>query len=589
MFDDLKAFVMFVGYPRSGHSVVSALLDAHPRIVISHELDALTLLEQGVDRTALFYHIIRRSQRWDRRQSGYRYWVPELYQGEWEKLEAIGDKRGGVTAQLLAAKPELLDRLRETVRLPLKIIHVVRHPLDTIATIFRCGRRHYPEIDDAVGVYPEFIVGVGVARRQTAPEDFATVYHEDLLADPKALLEKLCEFLGQEAEPEVFGQGRQDRLGQAPSLAGAGGVDAHRSRAGAPNWSGKRITCGATSSRPRTGSSCRWAKAERRCRERRSRVMQKLILRCHRSPGNVVMLTAAVRELHQAHPGRFVTDVRGTARALWDHNRHITPLEEDDPAVEIIDMEYPLINRSNQRPYHFIHGYTQYLESRLGVPIPVTRFRGDIHLAPWERERPALLAERGLEGDYWIIVAGGKYDFTAKWWDPAAYQQVVSHFAGRIQFVQCGASGHWHPPLEGAINLVGRTDVREFVGLMHHADGVVCPVTLAMHLAAAVETRRRKPAERACVVIAGGREPPHWEAYPQHQFIGTVGMLHCCAGGGCWKSRCQPVGDNDEKDYRNRCQLPVLIGDDLRIPRCMHMITPQMSFGGSRCTTREAF
>ena len=34
MFDDLKAFVMFVGYPRSGHSIVGALLDAHPHLTV---------------------------------------------------------------------------------------------------------------------------------------------------------------------------------------------------------------------------------------------------------------------------------------------------------------------------------------------------------------------------------------------------------------------------------------------------------------------------------------------------------------------------------------------------------------------------
>ena len=113
------------------------------------------------------------------------------------------------------------------------------------------------------------------------------------------------------------------------------------------------------------------------------------------------------------------------------------------------------------------------------------------------------------------------------------------------------------------------------IRLIHHADGVLCPVTLAMHLAAAIETRDEGPAARACVVVAGGREPPHWEAYPQHQYISTVGSLSCCAEGGCWKSRCQLVGDGDDKDRRNVCEQPVEVQADLRIPRCMEMITPQ--------------
>ena len=115
----------------------------------------------------------------------------------------------------------------------------------------------------------------------------------------------------------------------------------------------------------------------------------------------------------------------------------------------------------------------------------------------------------------------------------------MDHFQGRIPFVQCGEQGHWHPRLAHVIDLVGRTTTREFVRLMYHAEGVLCPVTFAMHLAAAVPTRAGRPPHRPCVVVAGGREPPHWEAYPHHQFLHTVGMLSCCADGGCWKSRCQ--------------------------------------------------
>ena len=139
--------------------------------------------------------------------------------------------------------------------------------------------------------------------------------------------------------------------------------------------------------------------------------------------------------------------------------------------------------------------------------------------------------------------------------------------------MQCGEKDHWHEPLKNVINLVGQTTTRELIRLMHYAGGVVCPVTFAMHLAAAVETRPGRPPLRPCVVIAGGRDAAHWEAYPGHQFLQVIGMLACCQSGGCWKSRCQPVGDGDEKD-RDLCEQPVQIRSDLRIARCMAMITP---------------
>ncbi len=286
------------------------------------------------------------------------------------------------------------------------------------------------------------------------------------------------------------------------------------------------------------------------------------------------MLTAAVRDLHLAAPARFRTDVRTSTPALWENNPHLTRLHESEPGVEVLDMHYPLIHQSNQRPYHFLHGYVAYLEERLGLRIPVTRFAGDVHLTTQEREGPPPGADRGVPDRFWIVVAGGKFDFTAKWWDPASFQAVVDHFRGRLTFVQCGEQGHWHPRLAGVIDLIGHTSTRDFVRLMYHAEGVLCPVTFAMHLAAAVPTRPGRPAHRPCVVVAGGREPPHWEAYPQHQFLHTVGMLSCCADGGCWKSRCHKVGDGDDKDRNNLCEQPVQVGPDLRIPRCMTLVSP---------------
>ncbi len=240
-----------------------------------------------------------------------------------------------------------------------------------------------------------------------------------------------------------------------------------------------------------------------------------------------------------------------------------------------MEMHYPLIHQSNQRPYHFIHGYHQYLEQRLSVSLPVTEFCGDIHLSAQEKQLPPPHAERGVPERYWMVIAGGKYDFTAKWWNPQSYQAVVDAFSRRIAFVQCGEEGHWHPRLSGVTDLVGHTTLRQLVQLIYHADGVLCPVTLAMHLAAAVPTKSDRPRHRAAVVVAGGREPPHWEAYPAHQFLHTLGALPCCSHGGCWKSRCQTVGDGDPKDRYDLCQAPVPINPQLRIPQCMAMITPQ--------------
>ena len=311
--------------------------------------------------------------------------------------------------------------------------------------------------------------------------------------------------------------------------------------------------------------------------------MRKLIFKNHQSPGDILMLTALVRDLHRAHPGRFRTDVRTACPQLWENNPYLTELDEDD--AEIIESEYPVIHHSNARPYHFVHGFAQHAETVLGCRIPVTEFKGDIHLSEDERNWMSQVEELGIEDDFWIVVAGGKYDFTAKWWHPDWYQEVVDRFRGRITFVQTGEDGHFHPPLRNVVDLRGKTDIRQFIRLIHHSVGVLCPVTFAMHAAAAVPIRPGRPVNRAAVVIAGGREPPHWEAYPHHRYLAMNGALRCCDNGGCWRSRCTLVGDGDDKDREALCENPVDIAvsrsleefafqPPLRIAKCLHMIGP---------------
>lgn len=246
--------------------------------------------------------------------------------------------------------------------------------------------------------------------------------------------------------------------------------------------------------------------------------MRKLILKNSQSPGDIVMLTAAVRDLHRSYAGQFVTDVRTPCGQLWENNPHVTKLDEKEAQGEVIQCEYPLIHQSNQGPFHFIHGFTHHLSDRLSLNIRPTLFKGDIHLSAREKGWMSQVHEiTRWDTPFWIVVAGGKYDFTAKWWSSERYQEVVDYFQGRILFVQVGEKGHHHPALSGVLNLIGRTDVRQFVRLMYHAQGVLCPVTFAMHLAAAVEVKKSiivghgatlyGEAIRPCVVVAGGREP----------------------------------------------------------------------------------
>jgi hypothetical protein len=272
-------------------------------------------------------------------------------------------------------------------------------------------------------------------------------------------------------------------------------------------------------------------------------------------------MTAAVRDLHACYPGEYLTDVRSSCSEIWENNPYLTPLSDNDPDVTQIECHYPLINRSNQEPWHFIHGYIQHLNEVLSVNIRPTEFKGDIHLSEQEKAWYSQVHEIvGRDVPFWIIVSGGKFDYTTKWWETERYQEVINYFLGQILFVQVGDLSHRHPPLEGVLDLRGKTDLRQLIRLVYHSDGVLCPVTSLMHFAAAIDSKHPNRGRRACVVVAGGREPAHWEAYPGHQFLHTIGALRCCAFGGCWKST---VGGVDADSCKET------IGN---LPRCMDLI-----------------
>ena len=300
--------------------------------------------------------------------------------------------------------------------------------------------------------------------------------------------------------------------------------------------------------------------------------MRKLILQCGLAVGDIVMLTAAVRDMHHHYPGHFLTDVRTSCPEIWENNPHITPLEDGDPEAERVECSYSLIDQADRVPYHCLHGFIDFFNERFRLSIRPTAFRGDIHLSAQDKAWYSQVREvTRRDIPFWIIAAGGKFDITIKWWESRRYQEVVHRLAGKVQFVQVGELGHHHPRLDGVIDLRGQTNLRELIRLVYHSEGVVCPTTALMHLAAAVESKHGWTRRRPCVVIAGGREPTHWEQYPGHHYLHTIGALPCCANGGCWKDRTFRLRDGEPQDKpENLCAN--VVG---KLPKCLDLITAE--------------
>lgn len=304
--------------------------------------------------------------------------------------------------------------------------------------------------------------------------------------------------------------------------------------------------------------------------------MEKLILEMPLALGDAVVFSALPREIHRSQPRRFLVDVRTNFPDVFRHNPFITQIADGDPDARRVRCNYPAVNKSNQRPYHFLYGFVEYLSKKLDIHLSLSEFRGDIHISEHEAKLPPR-----IEGDYWLIDNGGKSDFTAKWPVAEHMQAVVDELMGSHQFAQIGTrnEGDHHPRLCNVIDLTGQregavysggTTVRELILLMLHAKGVVTPVSAPMHLAAAVPTK--DGSLRPCVVIAGGREPAHWEQYPAHTWLGGVGQLPCSASGACWKGRTEPLPNvgPDDSCCTNTVKLE---GIERVYPRCIARIS----------------
>jgi hypothetical protein len=195
-FAGVERYAMFVGYPRSGHSLIGSLLTAHPDVVVAHEADALRYVRARFPRDQLFALLLERDRAFgaafDRAPGRYDYRVPGQWQGRVRRLRVIGDKKGGAST----------GRLRATVRVPLRLVHVTRNPFDNIAAIHKLegGRRGFT-LARSVDFYFELAEANAELERRARPGEWLELAHEDFVSEPAASLARLCDFVEVEPEP----------------------------------------------------------------------------------------------------------------------------------------------------------------------------------------------------------------------------------------------------------------------------------------------------------------------------------------------------------------------------------------------------
>lgn len=196
MFEAVESFCLFVGYTRSGHSIVGTMLDAHPEAAIAHEQPLFsrsfrsptTGTIQHRSREGLFaklvedtQHRVRLGRRGSRRTADNPLpLIPGGSHGTVTTLRVIGTKRGQEAPVAWGLNPAIFEELRAFVGVPLRLVHVYRNPWDNVASMMRQSPdRAIVRYFSRVRAIAE-IKATGVPVHDLALEDLIARPHEEI-------------------------------------------------------------------------------------------------------------------------------------------------------------------------------------------------------------------------------------------------------------------------------------------------------------------------------------------------------------------------------------------------------------------------
>ncbi len=216
---DVPPPVFFVGFPRSGTTLMETILAAHPDILTTEEKSPLTMVFREISRERDY---LRQPQ--------------NLALLSVEDI-AAARKRYMEIAQLGLGQPIegklIIDKLPlNIVRLPLirtlfpdaKVIVAIRDPRDVCLSCFmqnftlNWAMEHFLDIGSTANIYSQ-IMGLFLEARGRKIIEFIQYPYEDLASDTKATVERVLGFIGKDWSDEIsrHTQRAKNRLIKTPS------------------------------------------------------------------------------------------------------------------------------------------------------------------------------------------------------------------------------------------------------------------------------------------------------------------------------------------------------------------------------------
>ena len=197
--------VVILGAPRSGVSLLAALLDAHPHLASGPDLPCLvTILRQWreLERTLGVNHARNFGLQPSRRRGAFRAAIESLLR---PRLQLTGKRRFVIQSFAGVVCPELFHAMFPQARFLL----VLRDPRDVAASLLRCDWRvpgqdaRLPCTTGAQPAVEQWLASVRIALERSGPlldaGRMLVLHYEDLCAAPARTLARVGSFLGEAA------------------------------------------------------------------------------------------------------------------------------------------------------------------------------------------------------------------------------------------------------------------------------------------------------------------------------------------------------------------------------------------------------
>lgn len=223
------------------------------------------------------------------------------------------------------------------------------------------------------------------------------------------------------------------------------------------------------------------------------------------APGDDLLCTSVLRELKKRGHGPLW--MMSGYPDLYARSGDVERIVEDTTEIRAFSVAWKRLQLLSYAEFNCLTDRSdppvRHIIAELCARVDI---KGEIALRPYIYLTPQERTGGAWARDMIAIQSSGlagKWPMQNKQWLPERFQGVVDRLRGDLQFVQMGSVRD--PPLSGALDLRGKSSIRETASILSNCLAYVGNVGFLMHLARAVEC--------PSIIVYGGREAPWQSGY----------------------------------------------------------------------------